>query len=100
MATLTAAHSGTFRIGGMSCGACARHVTRALDGMTGVVHAEVDFPKSEATVEHLPAFTDETAIIAAIRDAGYTARATSPRSGAVVGSVPEAREASSGCGCR
>ena|SRR5688572_32507251 len=26
-------------IGGMSCGACVRHVTRALDGLTGPVSA-------------------------------------------------------------
>ena len=27
-------------IDGMSCGACVRHVTRALDGLTGVVHVQ------------------------------------------------------------
>ena len=60
----------------MSCGACVRHVLRALDGMSGVVHAEVDLATNEATVEHLPTFTDETALVAAIRDAGYSATVT------------------------
>ncbi len=63
----------TLGVGGMSCGACVRHVSRALDGMTGVVHVEVDLGRNEATVEHLPALTDAAALIAAIRDAGYSA---------------------------
>ena len=42
-------------IAGMSCGACVRHVTNALDGLTGVVHVETDLRTNEASVEHLPA---------------------------------------------
>ena len=63
----------TLRIAGMSCGACVRHVTRALDGMTGVVHAQVDLRTNEAIVEHLPGYVDAEALIAAVRDAGYEA---------------------------
>jgi copper chaperone CopZ len=58
----------------MSCGACVQHVTRALDVMTGVVHVRVDLKSGETVVEHLPAHVDVTALIAAIRDAGYAAR--------------------------
>lgn len=65
----------TFRIGGMSCGACVRHVTRVVAGLTGVVHIDVDLHKGRAVVEHLPARVDEPALIAAITDAGYSASA-------------------------
>ena len=64
----------TLAIGGMSCGACVGHVTRTLDGMTGVVHVNVDLRAKEASVEHLPAFVATASLIAAIRDAGYAAR--------------------------
>jgi cation transport ATPase len=46
----------TLSIAGMSCGACVRHVTKALDGMTGVVHVDVDLRANQASVEHLPSF--------------------------------------------
>ena len=65
----------TLRIAGMSCGACVRHVTRAVDGMTGVVHVDVDLQKGQAVVEHLPDSVNETALVAAITDAGYSASA-------------------------
>ena len=65
----------TLRIAGMSCGACVRHVTRAVDGMTGVVHVEVDLQTGQAVVEHLPESVDETALIAAVTDAGYSVSA-------------------------
>lgn len=41
----------TLSIGGMSCGACARHLTNALEGLTGVVHVAVDLKRNQATVE-------------------------------------------------
>jgi len=59
---------------GMSCEACVRHVVNALDGMTGVVHVDVNLQKNEATVEHLPAHVDAIALAAAVRDAGYPTR--------------------------
>ena len=88
----------TLSIAGMSCEACARHIARALDGLTGMVHAEIDLTRNEATVEHLPAFTDETAVIAAIHDAGYAARVTSTRDDAATESEPRTF-AKCGCGC-
>ena len=89
----------TLSIAGMSCEACARHIARALDGLTGVVHAEIDLARNEATVEHLPAFTDETAVIAAIRDAGYAARVTGTREDTRLAPASGASLASCGCGC-
>jgi copper chaperone CopZ len=89
----------TLGIGGMSCGTCVRHVSRALDGLSGVVHAEVDLAKNEATVEHLPAFTDEAALVAAVRDAGYPARVTGTREDVGRSSAPKGPVAICGCGC-
>lgn len=86
-------------IGGMSCGACVRHVTRALAGLSGVLHVAVVLDTHEATVEHLPDWVGETATLAAVTDAGYQARviACAPGSGdSVVRTVP-AR--STGCCC-
>jgi copper chaperone CopZ len=57
----------------MSCGACVRHVSRTIDGMTGVVHVDVDLQASQAVVEHLPDWVDEPGLVAAIKDAGYSA---------------------------
>jgi copper chaperone len=88
----------TLALAGMSCGACVRHVTRALDGMTGVVHVHVDLRSNKASVEHLPAFVDAASLIAAVRDAGYAARVldTSDETGIeVVGDG----SAACGCGC-
>ena len=87
-------------IGGMSCGACVRHVTRALDGLTGVLNVGVDLDKHEATVEHLPDWVGETGTLLAIRDAGYQARVIASDSGRadiVVRSAPA--RSSTGCCC-
>jgi copper chaperone CopZ len=87
----------TMSIGGMSCGACVRHVTRALDGMMGVVHVSVDLPRNQATVEHLPAYADAVALINAVRDAGYHARLV--QTVADADPAPPRPVASSWCGC-
>lgn len=67
-------HTTTLAVGGMACSVCARHIMRALDGMNGVVHVDVDLQKNEAIVEHVGAQVDAIALAAAIRDAGYSAR--------------------------
>jgi copper chaperone len=64
----------TLEIAGMSCDACARHVTASLSALKGVVHARADLRRSEAVVEHIPVYSDAAAIVAAVHDAGYTAR--------------------------
>ncbi len=87
-------------VGGMSCGACVRHVTGALDGMTGVVHVDVDLQNQQATVEHVPDWVDESSLIAAINHAGYQAKVTA---GGIQGddvSRTASGGCSSGCGCR
>jgi copper chaperone len=67
-------HTTALSVGGMSCGACVRHVAKALEGLTGVVHVDVILLEHEAIVEHLPAFVDTLGLIQAVRDAGYAAQ--------------------------
>jgi P-type Cu+ transporter len=64
----------TLSIGGMGCAACIRHVSRALDAMTGVVDVTVDLQRHQAVVEHLPDWVGEAGLMAAIKDAGYPSR--------------------------
>lgn len=85
-------------IGGMCCGACVRHVTRALDGMTGVLHVSVDLKANQATVEHLPDEADDKGLVAAIEAAGYTARVDATSVGAS-GRESTAVSRSTGCCC-
>ena len=94
-------HTTRLRILGMSCGACVRHVTRALDGLTGVVHVDVDLPKNEAVVDYQWGRVNETSLIAAISDAGYQASvlASSVESGDFVSQpAPAGRSTSCCCG--
>jgi copper chaperone CopZ len=87
----------TLRITGMSCDACARNVASSLSALKGVVHAHVDLQRSEAVVEHLPAYSDAAGLVAAVQDAGYTAH--------VGGTIDDSESAaprseeSAGCGC-
>ena len=53
---------------------CERHVTRALEGMTGVMDVEVNLQDQQVTVQHLVDWIQVSSLTAAIRDAGYAAR--------------------------
>ena len=86
---------------GMSCGACVRHVTTALDGLTGVVHVEVDLAKNEAVVDHLLDRVNETGLVAAISNAGYQASVVAlSREPGDLASQPAPARRSMGCCCR
>jgi copper chaperone len=93
-------HTTRLSIVGMSCGACVRHVTTALNRVTGVVHVHIDLPKNEAVVDHLSDRVNETGLIVAISDAGYHASvlASSIEQGDLV-SQPALAHRSTGCCC-
>jgi len=92
-------HTTRLSIVGMSCGACVRHVTTALDGLTGVVHVDIDLPTNEAVVNHLSDHVNETGLIAAISDAGYHASVLASSSEQGVVSQPALAHRSTGCCC-
>ena len=93
-------HTTRLSIVGMSCGACVRHVTTALNGLTGVVRVGVDLPKNEAVVDHLLDRVNEAGLIEAITDAGYHASvlASSSEPGNLT-SQPVPAPRSTGCCC-
>ncbi|MBI4881369.1 MAG: copper-translocating P-type ATPase [Planctomycetes bacterium] len=56
---------------GMSCGACVRHVEKALRESKGVESVTVNLATERATVQFDPAVTSLAALAAAVNDAGY-----------------------------
>jgi len=59
-------------IDGMSCGNCVKHVRHALEGLQGVDVGAVEI--GSATLSYDPAVQTLAGIVAAVDDAGYTAR--------------------------
>ena len=58
---------------GMTCDACARHVTRALQGVAGVLHVEVPgWSSGEAILSAQPG-VDGAQLMSAVEKAGYRA---------------------------
>ncbi len=62
----------TITVEGMHCGGCESTVEDALRGVEGVTEAEADREAEQATVSGEAAVD---ALVAAVEDAGYTARA-------------------------
>ncbi len=60
----------TLKVEGMMCQHCVAHVTKALQGVDGVISVEVHLKKKSATVE-LSKEIDESALTQAVTDAGY-----------------------------
>lgn len=58
----------TYRVTGMTCGGCAKHVEKALRGVAGVVAVTVDLAKGTASVEGAAPFE---ALAASVSAAGY-----------------------------
>ncbi len=61
-------------VDGMTCGACVRHVTKALHAVSGVTNAEVSLEGRCAVVRHDGNATVES-LVAAVAKAGYEAKA-------------------------
>ncbi|GHU76084.1 mercuric reductase [Spirochaetia bacterium] len=62
----------TLKITGMSCDHCVKHVTTALEGITGVKSAKVSLKENTAVVEHGDGVSLDT-LKAAVVEAGYEA---------------------------
>ena len=62
------------QVAGMSCDACVRHVTRALEGLSGVLDVHVDLDTARVVVTQEPGQADLHDILQAISRAGYSAR--------------------------
>jgi Cu+-exporting ATPase len=68
-------------ISGMTCAACAGRIERRLNRLEGV-RASVNYATERATVEHDPAQTPPSALVAAVEAAGYAAALPQPPSAA------------------
>ena len=62
----------TLNVSGMTCGHCAMHVKKALTEVPGVDGVEVDL---ESGVAKITGNAEAEALIAAVEDAGYDAKA-------------------------
>ena len=60
--------SKVFRVQGMTCGGCAKHVEKALRSVVGVSGVVIDVAKGTATIAGSASFEDMAASVAA---AGY-----------------------------
>lgn len=60
-------------VGGMTCAACVRHVTHALNSVPNVGKVDVDLAAKRAVVIALGG-VHVTTLVAAVEDAGYTAQ--------------------------
>ena len=72
----------TLDIEGMHCGSCATHVQKALQSVTGVSDASVNFATHRAAVEHDPQATSIEQLIQSVCDAGYAASPVADPAGA------------------
>lgn len=61
----------TFKVEGMTCAACARHVENSLKKIPGVISASVNIATEKASVEWDPARANPGNIVQAVVDAGY-----------------------------
>jgi copper chaperone len=62
----------TLNVGGMTCGACVRHVSHALTDIDGIEKVDVNLRDRKVFVRH-QAHIDASVLTGAIEDAGYTA---------------------------
>lgn len=86
---------------GMSCNSCVKHVTQALQTLSGVQHVDVDLPSGHVKVSGaLP--TDAQALISALDAAGYPAKlsiSALPAQDQPPGGAGSTGKAKGGCCC-
>ncbi|WP_342377350.1 heavy-metal-associated domain-containing protein [Myxococcus stipitatus] len=59
------------KVDGMTCRSCVRHVNDALRDLDGVQDVNVWFDRGQVLVKHDAATAKVSALIDALRDAGY-----------------------------
>jgi len=64
----------TYKVGGMSCDACASNIQTSVGAIEGVVSAQVAYKDGKAEVTYDPAKVKPGAIEAAVQRMGYTAQ--------------------------
>ncbi|QIK69617.1 heavy-metal-associated domain-containing protein [Erysipelothrix sp. HDW6C] len=60
-----------FKVNGMTCGGCVRHVTHALNELEGVSNVNVDLETGIAKVVVSETVTDDQ-IVNAVKESGYS----------------------------
>lgn len=65
--------SATFRVEGMTCGACVAAITNSLKGLDGVNSASVSLVTERATIIFDPSIVSSTDIHESIEDCGFDA---------------------------
>ena len=83
------------KVGGMSCGACVRHVNEALQPLEGVENVDVDLASGIVRVH---GSTDSASLIAALDEAGYPAEVAAET--AAPAAAKSGCGGAGGCGCR
>ena len=63
---------------GMSCSSCIHHVDQALGELEGVGQVQVDLRAGQVRVTHDAVMAPTDALLAALAEAGYEAKARSP----------------------
>jgi copper chaperone len=61
------------KVKGMKCGGCVKSVTSVLQGLPGVIRAEVLLEPGEARVDYDPSLVRVEAMKQAVEDAGFEA---------------------------
>lgn len=86
-------HDVSLSIQGMTCASCVGRVERSLRALPGVSSANVNLATERAEVRLSGAQTDATALVAAVSQAGYTAKEIVPDAPVADSSAFERREA-------
>lgn len=91
------------QVEGMSCGSCVKHVTQALQPLTGVRGVEVDLSSGLVRVSG-ELVQGSAPLLVALRDAGYPAKLATDAFTPVATLQPKAsgchNGGGGGCGCR
>lgn len=85
----------TLKVTGMSCGACVRHVSEALQTLVGVDSVTVDLASGSARVQGSAV---SAALIAALDEVGYPAEVATET--AAPATAKTGCGGAGGCGCR